>query len=133
MNESRDVFNGWNKQYLIEYLVAFVFCVVACAICIPAAHAASSMATRGLLMLGPAAGILAIAFVVWRHFQRIDEFLRRSMLESFAAVGAIAFVGSLIYGQFELVGFHKISMWWVLSAAIVVCNARFLFLWAARR
>jgi hypothetical protein len=73
-------------------------------------------------MAVPAGAILLMAFVVLRHFLRIDEFLRRIMVESFAVAGAVACIWTLVYALFELAGFPRISILWVWGSLILTWN-----------
>lgn len=75
----------------------------------------------------PAAATIVMAFVVYRHFQRIDEFLRRRMLESLAVAGAFTLVSTLAYGLFETAGFPKISIWWPFGGTVLACNLYWVF------
>ncbi len=122
MDESDGVFRQWNKRYLVEYLGALVLCIASSRICIPLARTASSQVTRISLMALPSAAILLMAVVVLRHFLRVDEFMRRLMLECFAAAGAFTMTWTLAYAVFEIAAFPKISMWWVFGGMALVWN-----------
>jgi len=123
MSEPSGVFREWSKRYWLEYFIALALCVTSVAFLIPLARAAKPGTTRALLAAVPAASILLMALAVLRHFRRIDEFLRRVMVESFAVAGAFACVWTLMYGIFELAGFPRISMWWAWGSMVVVWNA----------
>lgn len=112
----------WNKRYLIEYIAALTFLIVSAGFCIPLANAVDSQFVRLSLMAVPTLAVLAVAIVVLRHFWRVDDFLRRLMLECFAVAGAFAFMSTLTYGIFEIAGFPKISMWWGFGGTTLVWN-----------
>lgn len=133
MIEPNGVFREWMKRYLFEYLIALGLCLAATGFCIPLARAATTGANRALLMAAPVGAILAMSFVVFRHFQRIDEFLRRVMVEAFAMAGAVACVWTLVYAVFELAGFPKISLWWVWGSLVLSWNLWTFGQWAFRR
>jgi hypothetical protein len=122
MAEQNGVFREWNKRYLFEYLIALALCIASAGFCISLARVATINANRVLLMAVPAGAILLMAFVVLRHFLRIDEFLRRIMVESFAVAGAVACIWTLVYALFELAGFPRISIWWVWGSLILTWN-----------
>ncbi len=122
MAENDGVFRKWSKRYLIEYLIALALCIAASGFCLPRARAATSQLTRIFFLAMPVAAILLMAIVVHRHFQRVDEFLRRVMVECFAAAGAFTLTWTLAYGVFEIAGFPKISMWWVFGGMALVWN-----------
>ncbi len=122
MADHGGVFREWNKRYLIEYLAALALCLTASGFCIPLARAASSEITRLFFMAVPAAAILVIAIVVFRDFRRVDEMLRRLMVECFAVAGAFAFAWTLAYALFEIAGRPRISMWWVFGGVALAWN-----------
>lgn len=133
MKEAGGLFTRWYAQYLLEYLIALLLFVGAAAVCTPLARAALTRSSKLLWMFPVVATLLLLALVVFRHFRRIDEFLRRFMLDSFAAVGVCALVGALLYAMLEVAGFPRISMWWVWGGAVLVWNARALLAWTIRR
>jgi hypothetical protein len=122
MADNHGVFREWSKRYLVEYLTALAVCIAASGFCIPLARAASSGITRIFFLTVPAAAILVIAIVVLRHFRRVDEFMRRLMVECFAVAGAFTLTWTLAYGVFEIAGLPKISMWWVFGGLALVWN-----------
>jgi hypothetical protein len=123
MTEQSGIIREWNRRYLGEYLIALAFCIISATFCLPLARAATATATRLLFLTPPAVSVLLMAFVVYRHFLRIDEFLRRIMLESFAVAGAVASIWTMLYILLEISGFPKISMWWVWGSLMFVWNA----------
>jgi hypothetical protein len=133
MNGQSGVFQEWNKRYLVEYLIVLAICLVSATFCIPLARAATTNAGRALLLAAPSAAILLMALVVYRHFLRIDEFLRGVMLESFAVAAAVVSVWTLIYALFEISGSPRISIWWVWGSLMVTWNAWTLGKWVLRR
>lgn len=112
----------WLKRYTIEYVAALALCLVATGFCIPLARAAGSQVVRLSLMAIPTLAICVMAVVVLRHFWRVDEFMRRLMLECFAVAGAFAFIATLAYGVFEIAGFPRISAWWGFGGTALVWN-----------
>jgi hypothetical protein len=132
MADKGGIFRRWSKRYLIEYVLVLILGGVPTGICIHLARTATG-ATRMLLMVVPTAAVLLFALVVLRHLQRIDEFLRREMVESFAVAGAFTAIWTLIYGYFELAGFPRISVWWVWVGIAVIMNIWFFAKRAWRR
>jgi hypothetical protein len=61
-------------------------------------------------------------FQEWSKRYLIDEFMRRLMVECFAAAGAFTLTWTLAYGVFEIAGLPKISMWWVFGGTALVWN-----------
>jgi hypothetical protein len=113
----------WNRRYLVEYGAALAFYLLAVSICIPHARAATHPATRILLLVAPCVGIGVMAMSVVRHVLRIDEYMRRTVVEYFAVAAAATGIWTLAYGFFELAGFPRLSMWWIwpgMSFAMLV-------------
>ena len=133
MTERSGVFWEWSRRYLIEYLIALALCAVSAGFCIPWARTATSDWMRALRVAVPAASILLAALVVYRHFLRVDEFLRRVMLESFAIAGAVTSIWTLIYAMGEAAGFPRISIWWVWGSLMLVWNLATFAKWMFRR
>ena len=116
------LFREWIKRYAFEYFASLALCLAAAGICIPLARAASSQIARLSLMVVPTVATLILATVVLRQYWRVDEFMRRILLECFAVAGAFALAATLVYGMFEIAGFPKVSMWWVFGATVLVWN-----------
>ena len=133
MAEPSGIFREWSKRYLFEYVIALALCMASAGFCIPLARGATVDANRLLWMAVPTGAILLMAYVVLRHFLRIDEFLRRVMMESFAVAGAFACLWTLVYALFELAGFPKISIWWVWGSMILIWNAWTFGKWTFRQ
>jgi hypothetical protein len=122
MSRHNGLFREWIKRYTIEYSAALALCLAAAGVCIPLAREASSQITRLCLMAIPTLAVLMIGIVILRQYCRVDEFMRRILLECFAVAGAFVFVSTLVYGILEIAGFSKISMWWAFGIAALVWN-----------
>jgi hypothetical protein len=85
---------------------------------------------RTIVLLMPMIGFGLAIWAIARHVSRIDEYMRRSMLETFAIAAAITAAVTFSYGFLETAGFPRISMftvWPVMGTAWgLVCFARFL-------
>ncbi len=122
MKKQHGVLQQWNRRYLIEYLGALALCILASGICIILMRTGTSQSPRLFLLALPAAAILVMAIVVFRHFERVDEFIRRLMVDCFAVTGAFALTCTLAYGIFEIAGLPRISMWWLFGGTVLVWN-----------
>ncbi|HTY64342.1 MAG TPA: hypothetical protein VMG30_18980 [Acidobacteriota bacterium] len=120
MSEKGGILKKWNKQYLLEYLVALILIVGTNALCIPAARAAA--ARKMLLMTPPVIAILIMGLVILRHYRRVDEFLRRELVQSMAVTAAFTYAWATCYGVCEIAGFPRLSIWWVWGSITVVMN-----------
>jgi hypothetical protein len=69
-------------------------------------------------------------WAIARHLDRVDEYLRRYLLESFALAAALTAGLTFSYGFLETAGYPRLSMfavWVVLCAAtVLVCTVRAL-------
>jgi len=85
---------------------------------------------RTLFLLTPMIGFCLMLWAIARHLSRVDEYLRRFLLESFALAAAITAGLSFTYGFLETAGYPRLSMfsvWMVLcGATMVVCLVRSL-------
>jgi len=122
MSEEKGMLSEWNKRYAIEYLVALGLSIAAAAFCIPAARTARSELVRIGVMALIVAAILVMSFAVYRHFRRVDEFIRHLMVECFAVAGAFAMAAALAYALLEMAGLPEISMWWIFGGTALVWN-----------
>jgi hypothetical protein len=120
MSETVGLLGKWNKRYLFEYLAALILLVGTNALCIPAARAAA--ARKMLLMIPPVIAVLVMGIVILRHYRRIDEFLRREMVQSLFVTAAFTYLWTTCYGVCEIAGFPRISIWWVWGSMTVVMN-----------
>jgi hypothetical protein len=114
MNIAKGIASRWRTRYFFEYAIAFSVDLAATILCVPHALEPASRSTRALWLLGPCFGILLLSATVIRHILRVDEYMRKSAIESFAVAGALALICSLAYGFFELAGFPRVSTWWAL-------------------
>jgi hypothetical protein len=85
---------------------------------------------RTIILLTPMIGFGLAIWAIARHVSRIDEYMRQTMLETFAIAAAITAAVTFSYGFLETAGFPRISMfavWPVMGGAWgLVCLARFL-------
>jgi hypothetical protein len=68
---------------------------------------------RTALLLTPLIPLFLSIWVMARAFGRMDEFVRLRSLESIAVGAAVTAACSFTYGFLELVGFPRLSMFWV--------------------
>ena len=78
---------------------------------------------RTLVLLSPMIGFCLGLWAIARHLARVDEYVRRFLLESFALGAALTAGLTFTYGFLETAGFPKLSMftvWCVLCGSVVV-------------
>ena len=85
---------------------------------------------RSLFLLSPMLGFCLMLWAIARHLNRVDEYLRRFLLESFALAAGITAGLTFTYGFLETAGYPRLSMfsvWMVLcGATMLVCLLRSL-------
>ena len=82
-------------------------------------------ALRTAILVTPMLGFSLMIWAIARHFARIDEYMRRRLLETFAIASAITAGLSFTYGFLETAGFPRLSMfsvWVVLASAWVLVD-----------
>jgi energy-converting hydrogenase Eha subunit A len=74
---------------------------------------------RTAILVTPMIGFGLMIRAMARHLARIDEYMRRQMLETFAIAAAITAGLSFTYGFLETAGFPRLSMFtvWVVMGA----------------
>lgn len=76
-------------------------------------HFATSLSaglTRDALAALPMLGVLLAIWAIARQFRRVDEYLRRIMLEQLSIAAAVTAGWTLTYGFLENAGFPRLSM-----------------------
>jgi len=85
---------------------------------------------RTLFLLSPMIGFGLMLRAIARHLNRVDEYLRLFLLESFALASGITAGLTFTYGFLETAGYPQLSMftvWMVLcGATMLVCLVRSL-------
>jgi hypothetical protein len=85
---------------------------------------------RTIILLTPIIGFGLAIWAIARHLSRIDEYMRQTMLETFAIAAAITAAVTFSYGFLETAGFPRISMFTVglvmAGSWGVICLLRFL-------
>jgi len=85
---------------------------------------------RTLFLLSPMLGFCLMLWAIARHLNRVDEYRRRFLLESFALAAGITAGLTFTYGFLETAGYPRLSMfsvWMVLcGATMLVCLLRSL-------
>jgi hypothetical protein len=75
---------------------------------------------RTVVLLSPMIGFCLMLWAIARHLGRLDEYLRRNLLESFALAAALTAGLTFSYGFLETAGYPRLSMfavWIVLGAS----------------
>jgi hypothetical protein len=87
-------------------------------------------ALRTAILVMPMIGFLLAIWAIARHLRRSDEYMRQTMLETFAIGAAITAAVTFSYGFLETAGFPRLSMftvWPIMGASWgLVCLGRWL-------
>ena len=82
-------------------------------------------ALRTVVLLSPMLGFCLGLWAIARHLGRVDEYVRKYLLESFALGAALTAGLTFTYGFLETSGYPKLSMF---AVWIVLCGATSLVL-----
>ena len=115
------------KRYLAELFGSIAIYTV---LLVAAIHFGRPMAPgtlRLLVLLSPMIGFGLMIWVVARHFSRVDEYIRRLLLENTAIAAAITAAGTFTYGFVETAGYPRLSMFsvWMLMGSAWAATAVF--------
>jgi hypothetical protein len=80
-------------------------------------------AARDGAALLPMAGVLLVIGAVARQFRRMDEYVKRKMLEQLSIAAAVTAGWTMTYGFLENVGFPRLSLFFVWPGMGVVWGA----------
>jgi hypothetical protein len=87
-------------------------------------------ALRTAVLVLPIIGFLLAIWAIARHLRRIDEYMRQTMLETFAIGAAVTAAVTFTYGFLETAGFPRLSMfavWPIMGGSwVLVCLGRWL-------
>lgn len=78
---------------------------------------------RALVLISPMIGFGVMIWAIARHLARVDEFIRKQLMENVALAAAITAGLTFTYGFLETAGYPKLSMftvWCVLCGTFGV-------------
>ena len=118
------------KAYLRELGISFAVYAILLAASILYGRPMAEGMPRTVVLLSPMLGFCLMLWAIARHLDRVDEYLRRYLLESFALAAALTAGLTFSYGFLETAGYPRLSMfavWVVLCVAtVLVCAVRAL-------
>lgn len=116
------------RTYLRELLGALLLYTVLLLAAIRWGRPMEEGPARTLVLVSPMIGFALALWAIARHFARVDEYIRRFLLESLALGAGITAGLSFTYGFLETAGFPRLSMfsvWLVLCGSTgIVCLVR---------
>jgi hypothetical protein len=111
------------NAYLREMLGAFLLYGLLLVIAIRLGKPMEQGVLRTLLLVSPMIGFALMLWAIARHIGRVDEYVRRLLLESVSLGAGITAGLTFTYGFLENAGFPRLSMF---SVWIVLCLATML-------
>jgi len=111
------------KAYHIELFGAIALYTVLLMAAIRFGRPMDDGVLRTLVLVSPMIGFGATVWAIARHLARVDEFIRRQLLENVALAAAITAGLTFTYGFLETAGFPKVSMftvWCLLCGSFVL-------------
>ncbi|MCC2974449.1 hypothetical protein [Massilia sp. IC2-476] len=116
------------RAYMREMLGALVLYTVLLMAAIRWGRPMEEGLVRTLVLLSPMIGFGMALWAIARHFARVDEYIRRFLLESLALGAGITAGLTFTYGFLETAGFPRLSMftvWCVLCGSTgIICVIR---------
>ena len=115
------------KAYLRELLGSIALYAVILILAIRFGRPMEDGLLRTAVLVSPMFGFGLALWAMARHFRRMDEYLRRLILENIAMAAGITAGLSFTYGFLETAGFPKISMFsvWIAlagSLGVITCS-----------
>ncbi len=110
------------KIYLRELFAALALYTILLVAAIKLGRPMAPGALRTAILVSPMIGFGAALWAITRHLQRVDEYVRKYLLESVSLGAAITAGLSFTYGFLETAGFPRLSMftvWCVLCLSVV--------------
>ena len=103
------------RQYLLELGGTMTVYVVLLVGSLLVAKPMAPGPVRLLILLAPMLGFGLMLWVIARQYRRMDEYIRRLLLENVAIAAGITAALSFTYGFLEGAGYPRQSMFWVWS------------------
>ncbi len=117
-----------NTAYLREMFGALALYGVLLVLAIRLGRPMEEGVLRTLLLVSPMIGFGLMLWAIARHVARVDEYIRRLMLESVALGAGVTAGLTFTYGFLETAGFPRLSMfsvWGVMCiATMLACAVR---------
>jgi hypothetical protein len=118
------------KMYVREMMGSLAVYVIMLVLAIRFGRPLAEGALRTVVLASPMIGFGLAIWAIARHFGRIDEYMRQTLLESTAIGAAITCGLTFTYGFLETAGYPRLSMftvWCVMCGATgAVCGIRAL-------
>lgn len=109
-----------NLQYGTELGGALAIYAVTVVVSVRLATSLAGGFSRDVAAALPMLGVLLAIWAIVRHFRRVDEYVRKTILEHLGIAAAVTAGWTLTYGFLENVGFPRLSMFvvWPVMAGV---------------
>lgn len=106
--------------YLVEILGAVAVYSIILMIAMVYGKPMAPGAARTALLLAPMIGFVLMIWAVWRMLYRVDEYVRRLLLETISLSAAVTLGLTFTYGFMEIAGYERLSMFsvWMLFGGV---------------
>lgn len=111
------------RMYLIELFSALGIYMVMLTLSIKFGRGLPEGTLRTVVLASPMVGFFLAIWAIARQVARIDEYIRRILLENLAIAFAITAAVSFTYGFMETAGYPRLSMftvWGIMGASWVL-------------
>jgi hypothetical protein len=111
------------RMYLRELFASLALYTVLLGAAITFGRPMAPGVLRTAILLSPMIGFGAAIWAIVRQIQRVDEYVRRRLLENVSLAAAITAGLTFSYGFLETAGYPKLSMftvWCVLCGSVLV-------------
>jgi len=108
------------KQYSLEFGSSMLLYILAIFFSVSFLNNNPEHSLKVLVSVLPVLPALLATWAVIRHLGRLDEFMQRVQLMSFATSFALVGLGTFTYGFLENVGFPHIPYVWIFPMMIAV-------------
>ncbi|MEJ7808653.1 MAG: hypothetical protein WKG03_22370 [Telluria sp.] len=117
-----------NRAYLLEMAIGFAVYGVMLVASIKFGRPMAEGPLRTMVLMAPMLGFFGVIWAIARHLYRVDEYVRKFMLENIAIAAAVTAGATFSYGFLETAGYEKLSMFtvWIVLCGTwgVVCMLR---------
>jgi hypothetical protein len=109
-----------NVRYLIELGGALLIYAASLLTSIRLAAALPQGPRRDSIAVLPVVGVLLVIWAIVRQVRRVDEYVRKTMLEQLGIAAAVTAGWTFSYGFLEAAGFPRLSMFtvWPVMGAV---------------
>ncbi|GAB2841711.1 hypothetical protein GCM10027277_05900 [Pseudoduganella ginsengisoli] len=113
------------RRYMLELGGSIALYIALMAVSALSAEGMQAGALKTALAVLPMAGFLLMIWAIARQVQRMDEYVRRQVLETIAISAAVTAGATFTYGFLESAGYPRLSMftvWGVMGGSAALAS-----------